>query len=237
VHLVSVFVCDAVLFDLDGVLVDSAAVVERTWRRWAARHGLDPEQVVRAAHGRRTIETVRLLAPHLRVDDEVEILAASESTETDGVYEVPGARELLESLPARSWAVVTSGIRPVAELRIRHTHLPTPPVLVTADQVRHGKPHPEGYVTAAARLSVDPARCVVVEDTPPGIEAAHAGGMRVIALASTYDAEALVAADAVVPALTSLRIELASGVASHGLASPITMSLQQLAASKRSQRE
>jgi sugar-phosphatase len=210
VHLAIMFSCAAVLFDLDGVLVDSAEVVERTWRRWAARHGLDQADVIRAAHGRRTIETVRLLAPHLAADEEVATLAASESTETDGLYEVPGARELLESLPPRSWAVVTSGIRPVAELRLRHTRLPTPPVLVTADQVRHGKPHPEGYLTAAARLGVDPARCVVVEDTPAGIEAAHAGGMRVVAIASTYEAEALVAADAVVPALAWLRIETSS---------------------------
>lgn len=209
-HLGIMFSCAAVLFDLDGVLVDSAEVVERTWRRWAARHGLDPADVIRAAHGRRTIETVRLLAPHLAADEEVATLAASESTETDGLYEVPGARELLESLPPRSWAVVTSGIRPVAELRLRHTRLPTPPVLVTADQVRHGKPHPEGYLTAAARLGVDPARCVVVEDTPAGIEAAHAGGMRVVAIASTYEAEALVAADAVVPALAWLRIGTSS---------------------------
>jgi sugar-phosphatase len=199
--------CAALLFDLDGVLVDSAEVVERTWRRWAARHGLDPAEVVHVAHGRRTIETVRLLAPHLAADDEVAALAASESTETDGVYEVPGARELLASLPADRWAIVTSGIRPVAELRIRHTGLPTPRVLVTADQVRHGKPHPEGYLTAAERLGVDPARCVVVEDTPPGIEAAHAGGMRVIAVASTYPAEALARADVVVPALGSLRVD------------------------------
>jgi mannitol-1-/sugar-/sorbitol-6-phosphatase len=207
VHLAIVFSCDAVLFDLDGVLVDSAAVVERTWRRWAVRHGLDPADVIRTAHGRRTIETVRFLAPHLAADDEVAALAASESTETDGVYEVPGARELLASLPRRSWAVVTSGIRPVAELRIRHTGLPTPPVFVTADQVRHGKPHPEGFLTAAARLGVDPVRCIVVEDTPPGIEAAHAAGMRAVAIASTYDADALTAADAVAPALTWLRAQ------------------------------
>jgi len=201
--------CEAVLFDLDGVLVDSTEVVERTWRRWATHHGLDPAEVVRVAHGRRTIETVRLLAPHLAADDEVAALAASESTETDGVYEVAGARELLASLPADRWAIVTSGIRPVAELRIRHTGLPTPRVLVTADQVRHGKPHPEGYLTAAERLGVDPTRCVVVEDTPPGIEAAHAGGMRVIAVASTYPAEALATADAVVPELRRLRIATA----------------------------
>jgi len=210
VHFATVFSCDVVLFDLDGVLVDSAQVVERTWRRWAASHGLDPADVIRAAHGRRTIETVRLLAPHLAADDEVAALAASESTETDGLYEVPGARELLESLPPASWAVVTSGIRPVAELRLRHTRLPTPPVLVTADQVRHGKPHPEGYLTAAARLGVAPTQCIVVEDTPAGIEAAHAGGMRVVAVASTYEADALAGADAIVPELSWLAVERAA---------------------------
>jgi sugar-phosphatase len=202
-----VFSCDAVLFDLDGVLVDSAEVVERTWRRWATRHGLDPDAIVQTAHGRRTIETVRLVAPHLAADDEVRALAESESTETNGVYEVPGARELLASLPSGSWAVVTSGIRPVAELRIRHTGLPTPPVLVTADQVRQGKPHPEGYLTAAARLGVDPPRCIVIEDTPPGIAAAHAAGMRAVALTSTYPPAALTTADLVVPALSSLRVD------------------------------
>jgi mannitol-1-/sugar-/sorbitol-6-phosphatase len=206
VHLAVMLSCDAVLFDLDGVLVDSADVVERTWRRWAAHHGLDADAVVHAAHGRRTIETVHLVAPHLAASEEVAALAKSESTETDGVYEVPGARELLQSLPTSSWAVVTSGIRPVAELRIRYTQLPTPPVLVTADQVQHGKPHPEGYLTAAARLGVDPRRCIVVEDTPPGIEAAHAAGMRVIAVASTYEPSALGAADAVMPALSRLVI-------------------------------
>lgn len=211
-HLARVFSCDAVLFDLDGVLVDSAEVVERTWRRWAARHRLDPDAIVHAAHGRRTIETVRMVAPHLAADDEVRALAESESTETNGVYEVPGARELLQSLPARSWAVVTSGIRPVAELRLRHTKLPTPTVLVTADQVQNGKPHPEGYLTAAARLGVDPTCCTVVEDTPPGIEAAHAAGMRVIAVASTYSPAALQAADAVVSALSRLAI----GTTSNG---------------------
>jgi mannitol-1-/sugar-/sorbitol-6-phosphatase len=207
-----------VLFDLDGVLVDSAECVERTWRRWATRHGLDPAQVIRTAHGRRTIETVRHLAPHLAADDEVAMLAASESTETNGVYEVPGARELLASLPPRSWAVVTSGIRPVAELRLRHTRLPTPRVLVTADQVRHGKPHPEGFLTAAARLGVDPARCVVVEDAPPGIEAAYAAGMRAVAVASTHDREALAAAEMVVPALAWLRIDASPGNAELRLA-------------------
>ncbi len=209
--MVTSFSCDALLFDLDGVLVDSAELVERTWRRWAARHGLDPDAIVRIAHGRRTVETVRLVAPQLDAEAEGAALAASESAETDGVYEIAGARELLASLPAEAEAIVTSGIRVVAELRIRHTGLPTPRVLVPADEVRHGKPHPEGYLTAAELLGVDPARCIVVEDTPPGIEAAHAGGMRVIAITSTYRAEALKAADAVVGTLSQLRVRSSNG--------------------------
>lgn len=201
------FDCDALLFDLDGVLVDSAECVERTWHRWADAHGLDPAAVIRAAHGRRTIETVRLMAPHLAAEAEVARLAASESNETDGVYEVTGARELLKLLPARSWAVVTSGIRAVAELRIRHTHLPIPPVLVCADEIKAGKPDPEGFLTAARRLGVEPWRCVVVEDAPPGIEAARAAGMRSIGIVGTYPREKLARADATVPGVRCVEVE------------------------------
>lgn len=201
------FDCDALLFDLDGVLVDSAALVERTWRRWAEANGLDPADVIEAAHGRRTIETVRLVAPDLAAEAEVARLAASESNETDGVYEVPGARALLKDLPAQAWAVVTSGVRAVAELRIRHTRLPVPSVLVCADEIRAGKPDPEGYLAAAARLDVESERCVVVEDAPPGIEAARAAGMHAIGVLGTYGREALSRAHALVPSVASLKVE------------------------------
>lgn len=201
------FDCDALLFDLDGVLVDSAECVERTWHRWAEAHDLDPAAVIRAAHGRRTIETIRLVAPHLAAEAEVARLAASESNETEGVHEVSGARELLEVLPERSWAVVTSGIRVVAELRIRHTRLPTPPVLVCADEINAGKPDPEGFLTAARRLGVEPRCCVVVEDAPPGIEASRAAGMRSIGVVGTYPREKLARADATVSGVHSLKVE------------------------------
>lgn len=199
-------VCAAILFDLDGVLVDSAACVERIWARWARRHGLDPARVMDVAHGRRTIETVQLLAPHLSADEETDALAASESTTTEGVVEVRGARELVSGLPADRWAIVTSGIRAVATLRIRHTMLPMPRVLVCADEIRRGKPDPEGYLTAADRLGVRTEDCVVVEDTPPGLEAARAAGMRSIGVSGTYVPEALALADCVVMKLGSLRI-------------------------------
>ena len=200
--------CAAILFDLDGVLVDSAECVERTWRRWALSHGLSPEHVRDVAHGRRTTEVIQLVAPHLAAGDETAALARSESTTTEGVYEVPGARALLRSLPSGAWAIVTSGIRDVATLRIRHTGLPMPKVLVCADDIQRGKPDPEGYLTAAAELGVAPADCVVIEDAPAGIEAARAGGMRVIAIGGTFEPAALSGADLVVPRLDSLAVTL-----------------------------
>jgi sugar-phosphatase len=201
--------CAAILFDLDGVLVDSTARVAQTWERWARKHQLDPARVIAAAHGRRTIETVQIVAPHLAATDEVATLEASESIGTEGVFEIPGAREILASLPPDSWAIVTSGIRAVATLRIRHTHLPMPKVLVCAEDIQHGKPHPEGYLTAAQRLGVDPTGCVVIEDTPPGLEAARAGGMRSIGVCGTYAADALSTADYTIPHLEALKISRA----------------------------
>lgn len=201
--------CAAILFDLDGVLVDSTACVEKSWRDWAVRRQLDPDRVMEVAHGRRTIETVQLVAPHLNATDEAAAIASIESTTTDGVFEVPGARELLERLPPNAWAIVTSGVRAVATLRIRHTRLPMPKVLVPADEIQRGKPHPEGYLTAASQLGVDPAMCVVVEDTPAGLEAAHAAGIRSIAVTGTYQAAALSIADRIIPRLQALRVERA----------------------------
>ena len=196
--------CDAILFDLDGVLVDSTTRVAQTWERWARKHGLDPERVIEAAHGRRTIETVQLVAPHLASTDEVANLEASESSNTEGVFEIPGAREILKQLPLDRWAIVTSGIRAVATLRIRHTGLSMPKVLICAEDIRHGKPDPEGYLTAARGLRVDPTKCLVIEDTPPGLEAARAAGMRSIGVAGTYPAAALGMADYTVPRLDVL---------------------------------
>jgi mannitol-1-/sugar-/sorbitol-6-phosphatase len=198
--------CAAILFDLDGVLVDSAACIEAILRDWAARHHLDAEHVIAMAHGRRTVETIPMVAPHLSLNEEVAALAESESTTTEGVFEVPGARELLQGLPSDKWAVVTSGIRSVATLRIRHTNLPKPAVLICADEITHGKPHPEGYLTAARRLGVDPRECVVVEDAPPGLEAARAAGMRSIGVVGTYPADALTIATHTIRSFSALRV-------------------------------
>jgi mannitol-1-/sugar-/sorbitol-6-phosphatase len=207
--------CDAVLFDLDGVLVDSAACVEGTWRRWATRHHLDPATVIAEAHGRRTIDTIRQVAPELAANDEVAALAASESTTTEGVYDVPGARALLHRLPRTRWAIVTSGIRDVAILRITHTALPTPDILICAEDLQRGKPDPEGYLMAARRLGIPPTECIVVEDAPAGIEAATAAGMRSIAVAGSYDCTALSGATVCIASLD--RLDVISASAADGV--------------------
>ena len=198
--------CRAVLLDLDGVLVDSTLSVERTWRRWAARHGLDAATVLGVAHGRRTIETVRLAAPHLRLDIEVAALAAEELAELSTVTAIAGGRALLDMLPAGRWAIVTSGTRAIAEARLQHTDLPVPPVLVAAEDVVHGKPAPEGYLAAAARLRMSPGDCVVIEDAPPGLAAARAAGMRTVAVPTTHRGAELAEADLLVPTLQALRV-------------------------------
>jgi len=200
------FNCRAILFDLDGVLVNSAECVERTWREWSARHRLNPEEVIGIAHGRRTIETVRAIAPHLDALAEVEALEAKEALTTEGIYEIEGARELITQLPFGKWAIVTSGTRTIAEFRLKHVGIPIPPVMVCADEISHGKPQPEGYLTAASRLGMMPGDCVVIEDTPPGIEAAHNAHMRVIAVATTYTPDHLADADSIVERLTDLQI-------------------------------
>lgn len=198
--------CDAVLFDLDGVLVDSAACVERHWRLWAERHHLDADAIMPFAHGRPTVESIRLVAPHLPAEAEAAVLNAAEGFDTDGVVAVEGAAALVRSLPSTAWAIATSGTRDTALTRLRHTGVPVPSVLITADDVARGKPDPEAYLRAAAGLGVLPKHCVVVEDAPAGISAARAAGMRVVALVTTHPRSELGEADVRATRLTDLRI-------------------------------
>jgi sugar-phosphatase len=202
-HLV-VFAVRAILFDLDGVLVDSTADVRRAWIEWAETKGLDPEAVVDAAHGRRTVETIALVAPDLDPVEEARMLEDAEVGNTAATRPMKGAKEILAALAPERWAIVTSGTRPLAEGRIRGAGLPLPEVLITAGDVDQGKPDPEGYLAAAQALGARPADCVVIEDTPAGIEATRRGGMAAIGVASTYPEAALAAADLVVPSLGAL---------------------------------
>jgi mannitol-1-/sugar-/sorbitol-6-phosphatase len=196
--------CGAILFDLDGVLMDSRVAVERAWERWATGHGIDPIAVLAQAHGRRTIDTIRAIAPLLDIEAEARLLQVAESVDFDGVTTLPGAAELLEALPAGSWTVVTSGTRALATGRLAHGGLPIPEQLITADDVERGKPDPQPYLAGAAALGIDSADCLVIEDAPAGIEAGKAAGMTVIALVTTFEASALVAADYVVGSLSDV---------------------------------
>lgn len=190
--------CSALIFDLDGVLVDSDPIAERHWRRWAEKRGIPFERIASMYHGRPTVETIRTVAPHLDAEAEARVKEKAEAEDTDGLTAFDGVRSLLRSLPAKRWAIATSGTRRTAEKRIAYTELPMPDVLVTADDVEHGKPAPDAYLLAADGLGIDPADCVVLEDAPAGVQAARAAGARVIAVASTNPADALQDADHVV---------------------------------------
>lgn len=197
--------CEALLFDLDGVLVDSGASTERAWRLWVDKHELNAEEILKIAHGRRTVETVQLVAPHLSAEDEAAILEDIEVEDIAGIGAIPGAAELLRALPAERWAVVTSGTRKLATTRLRQMSLPMPRVLVSAEDVANGKPEPECYLKAAQLLDVTPEDCLVIEDAPAGIDAAHAAGMRVIALTTTHSAEDISAAEVCTQSLEQVR--------------------------------
>jgi sugar-phosphatase len=182
--------CRGVLFDLDGVLVDSTPAVERVWAGWAREHGFDPAETVKKAHGRPSITTIRELLPHGDADAENREVERREIADLDGVIPLPGALELLRALPLERWAIVTSCTRDLAHVRIRTAGLPKPAQLVTASDVNRGKPDPEPYQKGAQLMGIAANDCIVLEDAPAGIRAGKAAGARVLALRTTSsDAE------------------------------------------------
>jgi len=201
----------ALLFDLDGVLVDSRAVVERTWRRWAARHGLDAEPMLAVAHGRRIRDTLKAVVPHLDPAPEVAWLDAAELEDLEGVVAVPGAADLVGTLSGHRWGIVTSCGRELAERRLARAGLALPPLLVTSDDVTQGKPAPDGYLLGAARCGATPAACLVFEDAPAGIAAARAAGCRVVALRTTHAPTQLGGAETIVADFRSVALSFDKG--------------------------
>jgi mannitol-1-/sugar-/sorbitol-6-phosphatase len=177
--------CRALLFDLDGVLIDSTPAVARVWHQWAEEHGFDPHYVVERAHGRPSIATIREFLPNANHQAENLEVERREIADLDGVIPLPGAKELLLSLPLDRWAIVTSCTRPLAEIRIKAAGLPLPRFLLTSSEVTHGKPHPEPYLKGAAMLGLTPAECIVFEDVPAGIRSGKAAGAKVIAFRTT----------------------------------------------------
>ena len=183
--------CQGLLFDLDGVLIDSTPAVARVWTIWARKHGFDPQETVRKAHGRPSIATIRELLPNADHQAENAFVERKEIEDISDVVPLPGTMELLAMLPADRWTVVTSCTRALALVRLRAAGLPVPEKMVTSTDIVNGKPHPEPYVKGAALLGISPQDCVVFEDAPAGIRSGKAAASRVVAFQTTESDELL----------------------------------------------
>ena len=204
--------CKGFLFDLDGTLVDSLPVVERSWQFWAESYGVDPQAVLDFIHGKQAITTLRHFMPdksEAEIQAEFLRLEQIEANDLDGIRALPGAVALLQHLDAQSvpWAIVTSGSIPVAHARHRAAGLPTPAVFVTAEQVKRGKPQPDAYLLGAELLGLPPQDCLVVEDALAGVQSGLAAGCHVAAVNVPPETPELLEVDLVLSTLASLRVE------------------------------
>ncbi|MGG8098354.1 sugar phosphatase [Klebsiella aerogenes] len=204
--------CKGFLFDLDGTLVDSLPVVERSWCKWGDRFGIPHDEILGFIHGKQAITSIRHFMPGRSEEDiqaEFRFLEQIEATDIDGIVALPGALNLLNTLNEAGipWAIVTSGSIPVAHARHRAAGLPMPKVFVTAEQVKKGKPAPDAYLLGAELLGIPAQQCAVVEDAPAGLLSGLAAGCRTIAVNVPADAPRLDEADLVLTTLESLHIE------------------------------
>jgi len=218
--------CSALLFDMDGVLVDSTPAVARVWTAWAAEHGFDPVQVVKQAHGRPSLVSIQELLPHASPEAHLAEdlwMQQAEIADVADVVALPGAAQLLSQVPPDRFAVVTSAVSELAEVRLRAAGiLPLVRHMVTASDIQHGKPDPEPYLKGAAALGLPPGQCIVVEDAPSGVRSGKAAGCRVLAIrTTTHDPELLAdGADWIVNDCASIR--LAGSSSSRELALDLT---------------
>ena len=190
-----------VLFDMDGVLISSTDADERCWLRWARFHGMEGTFSIQSTHGRRSIDTLRVLRPDLDPMVERKRLEDFDAEDPGEVIVLPGVKPLIASLPANAWTIVTSAPESLMKNRLISTGIPMPQSFVSADDVTHGKPHPEPYEMGARVLGFKPAECLVIEDAPAGIKAGKAAGCRVLAVLSSHSAAELTDADWIVPSL------------------------------------
>lgn len=197
----------ALLFDMDGTLIDSRVLVEKIWKRWCDENGLDWHDVLPRLHGVRMLDSVRRFAPAgTDVDATYRRLYAEEVNDVEGIVPIPGALELLAALPPETWTIVTSADTTLATGRLAAAGIVPPPRMVTGEIVTHGKPHPEGYLLGATRMGAGPKDCLVFEDAKAGIDAGLAAGSRVIAIAGDHPEEIPANVEWVTD-LTALRFE------------------------------
>lgn len=199
--------CDALIFDLDGVLIDSRAMIEGRWRAWAEEHDIPFEQVQPVYHGRPSVEVIREVAPHLDAEAEARKRRTQDPRDLERLDLFPGAEALLRRVPNDRWTIATSGTYETASTRLEAVGLEEPKTLVTADDVAQGKPAPDPYTLAADRLHTPPDRCVVFEDAPVGVASANASGAFVIGVAATTNPDALQKADTVVSSLEDVGVQ------------------------------
>jgi len=198
-----------ILFDMDGVLVSSLGSVERSWETWARARGIDPALAIGTAHGRRAIETVRLLRPDLNDMEELQWLERMEIDDNIGVETLAGVERILENLPQKYWTVVTSATERLARSRMELVGIRVPARIVSADMVTQGKPDPEPYRKGAELLGLSPAECLVIEDSPSGAKAGHAAGCKVLATLYSHSLDSLKDADWIVRSLDDVQVQIA----------------------------
>jgi sugar-phosphatase len=196
--------CKGILFDMDGILISSLGSVERSWTKWALMRGVDPVYACRIAHGCRAIETIAVLRPDLDSEAELKVIEEIEIADGEGLSVLPGVLDLLASLPADRWTVVTSATERLASERLAASGIPVPDRIITADSVTLGKPNPAPYLAGAAILGFRPEECVVVEDSESGAKAGRAAGCTVVATTFSHSVESLAAAHYLVEDLTGV---------------------------------
>ncbi len=196
-----------ILFDMDGVLISSTGADERCWLRWARHHCMEGAFNPQSTHGRRALDTLRDLRPDLDPVVEQRRLEDYDAEDYSGLVILPGVERLLASLPDGSWTIVTSATTRLLQGRLGHAGLPVPRVLVPADKVAHGKPHPEPYEAGAGLLGFASADCLVIEDSPAGVASGKAAGCRVLAVLTSHTARELAAADWCVASLEQVTAE------------------------------
>ena len=201
------FLCEAIIFDMDGVLVDSEVLNEKHWNLWAAQHDVSLEWIMSIHHGVPAVQTIATVAPHLDAEKEALWFETNLSQDMDGLLAFAGVKEVLHRLPPEKWAIGTSAPKKIAFNRLQYLELPIPPIVVTIDDVENGKPSPEPYLKAAKGLGKRPEDCIVIEDAPAGIKAARAAGARVLAIPSTNKPEVLHEADALASRFADIEFE------------------------------